>query len=355
MAEPVDWILTATALVAAAVVIVPRSTLQHARIVQVMGFLLLGVVVSLIWLRLGSVDVALAEAALGGGLLGGALVYIAAAPRSHQEPPARLSWLVPVMGAAAGAVLVMVLAAVWLRVEQTMPEWSGPLAAELPDTGVEHGITAVLLAFRAYDTLLESAVLMLAGLAALSLRVECVPMCRISGSAGSFPTFRHTQPGNGPRSRSTAAQNGPPSALSWMVGLTAPVLLLAGLWLLFAGSSDSGGAFQSGAVLAALLILVRVAGFAPQWLAPPRLSSVPGRVMSTALVAGVVVFILAGVLGPMLGEPWLSWDPAWAFAAILTVEVLLAAGIAAGLYSLYLALEDPRPAAQPVAEAGGSR
>ncbi|WP_258934166.1 hypothetical protein [Nesterenkonia pannonica] len=51
-----------------------------------------------------------------------------------------------------------------------------------------------------------------------------------------------------------------PRNLSWMVRAAAPVLLVAGMWLLFAGSTDSGGAFQSGAVLTALLILLRVSG-----------------------------------------------------------------------------------------------
>lgn len=338
MAEPVDWMLAAAALVAAAVVVIPRSHLPHTRIVQVMGFLLLGVVASLIWLRLDSVDVALAEAALGGGLLGGALVYVASAPRRDRPSTAATGWLAPVVGTAAGTVLVVILTSVWLRVEQTMPGWTDPLQEQLPATGVDHGITGVLLAFRAYDTLLESAVLMLAALAALSLRQ------RVDPAADPEPaSFQSTSAPHTARS----------ATFSWMVRLSAPVLLLAGLWLLFAGSSDSGGAFQSGAVLAALLILLRVAGAAPRWLAPPHLSAAqdrlntgPSRLMVTALVAGVVVFILAGLLGPLLGEPWLSWDPAWAFAVILTVEILLTAGIAAGLYALYLTLEDPRAAGQ---------
>lgn len=122
----------------------------------------------------------------------------------------------------------------------------------------------------------------------------------------------------------------------WLVRVIAPVLLLAALWLLFAGSTDSGGAFQSGAVLAALLILLRLAG-----LAPRRWPTAHDALLRVALVLGVVVFILAGLLGPVLGQPWLSWDPAWAFAVIIAVEIVLTLGIAAGLYAIFLALEDP--------------
>lgn len=329
MAEPLDWMLVAAALVTVGTVLAPRSAQPHARIVQVMGFLLLGVLTSLIWLRLDSVDVSLAEAALGGGLLGGALVYVAAAPREDQPGTDHLSavsrWLTPILGLIAGAVLVISLSTIWFRVEQTMPQWSDPLQGQLPATGVEHEITGVLLAFRAYDTLLESAILMLAALAALSLRVRCVPVRRINAPERSFCALRHTQLGGH-------------SNLNWMVRLTAPALLLTGLWLLFAGSSDSGGAFQSGAVLAALLILLRVSGILRTAL--DRRPS--GTILTNALVAGVVLFALVGLLGPLMGQPWLSWDPTWAFAAILTVEVLLTAGIAAGLYALYLGLEAPR-------------
>ncbi len=68
--------------------------------------------------------------------------------------------------------------------------------------------------------------------------------------------------------------------------------------------------------------------------------------MRPLLVAGVVVFILAGLAGPLLadpvmGEPWLSWDPEWAAAAVLTVEIMLTLGIAAGLFLMYLTLENP--------------
>src|SRR5699024_7644707 len=221
-------------------------------------------VVTLIWLRLGSADIALAEAGLGGGLLGAVLVLLAAAPRDAQGPDSRprgwtspARWAAPVLGRVAGAALVVVLSAVWLRVEQTMPAWSAPLASQMPigaesGSGVTHEITGVLLAFRAYDTLLESAVLMIAAVAALSLRPQI-------GSPGAprAADLGGVDPG---RASAPAALSAQTSALVWLVRVTVPVLLLVGLWLLFAGSTDSGGAFQSAAVLTALLILLRAAG-----------------------------------------------------------------------------------------------
>lgn len=312
MAEALDWVLAASTLVALSVVLIPlrRRSGHHSaqrggatdqKMVQVMGFLLLGVLATLIWLRLGSVDVALAEAALGGGLLGAVLVCCAVGSRHSggTSPRTRVRAGTTALAWICGTTLVLVLSAVWLRVDQTLPQWSSPVQERMPETGVEHGITAVLLTFRAYDTLLESAVLMMAGLAALTLKPASAP------------------------SRRT------PATLNWMVRAAAPVLLLVALWLLFAGSTDSGGAFQSGAVLAAMLVLLHTGGV--------RLG-VLDRWLPLLMVTGVAGFLCAAAAEPLLGGTWLSWDPAWAFAAILGVEVLLTAGIAAALYAIYLSL-----------------
>ncbi|NLS10822.1 hypothetical protein HGQ17_12635 [Nesterenkonia sp. MY13] len=308
MISPVDLALGAAVLLVAGLSLVPRS-----RLVVTMGFLALGVLVTMVWLRLDSLDVALAEAGIGTGLLSGLMVWLAV--RSPEppgaggmEPSPRLPWLRPAVGVVCGAVLTVVTAAVWLRVEDRLPAWGGPVEEQLPDTGVEHGITGVLLAFRAYDTLLESAILMLTAAAVMALSST-----NLHQAAAPMPPV--------------------PLALPWATRLLVPALVLLGLWLLFAGSRDSGGAFQSGAVLAAALILMRTSHI--------DLRGLSTYLLRPALVVGVVVFILAGLVGPMLGLPWLSWDPDWAFAAVLTVEVLLTTGIAAGLYMLFLTLENP--------------
>lgn len=367
----VDLALGLAVLIAAAASLISRS-----RLAQAMGFLALGALITLVWLRLESVDVSLAEAGVGGGILGALLVWLAirspesVPPDAAAEPRRGLAGdrrgrvpgpedptpaptepdhsrrgllrraLRPGLGLLCGAALSVVLASVWLRVEQTLPAWEEPVEEAMPGTGLEHEVTGVLLAFRAYDTLLESAVVMLAATAAMALGRD----------GGLHQAFIRQPP--------------VPSTLRWLVQVAAPVLLLAACWLLFAGSSDSGGAFQSGAVLCALMILLRTAHASARDVIPEaqrrirrvqriqRIPGVPGarltvRWLRPVLVAGVITFILAGLLGPLLASPllsvpWLAWDPSWAFAAILTVEVLLTAGIAAGLYAIYLALENPQ-------------
>lgn len=311
--ELVDVVLTAAVLLTIAVTVFVSS-----RRSQAFSFLSMGVVMTLIWLRLGAVDIALAEAALGSGLLSALLVWLAVyrGPPGEQESEGQPvhpvpRWLNAGLGIVVGALVVVVLAAVWLRVEQRLPTWEQPLVDQLPATGAEHGVTGVLLAFRAYDTLLESAVLMAAGVVVLALGRG--PGTGLGYAGGPVPVV--------------------PSPLRWLVRLIAPVLLLFGLWLMFAGSSDFGGAFQSGAVLAGMLILLRVGQV--------QMRVFNERAAPVILVCGVVVFIGFAAVGPVLGLEWFTWDPEWAFAAVLTIEVFLTAGIAVGLYVLYLGLESP--------------
>lgn len=310
-----DIVLTVGVLLAGGMALGRRS-----RRVQTGAFLSLGVILSLVWLRLGSLDIAFAEAALGTGLLSAVLVWLGVHPapegKNRRTAPA---WLTASVGVLVGALLTMVAGAVLLRAEQRLPDWSAPLATELPTTGVEHAITGVLLAFRGYDTLLESAVLLFAGVVVLAVGRD-----------------------NGP-AHMLMPQPALPSILRFYARIAAPVILLLGLWLLFAGSSGPGGAFQSGAVLAGLLILLRIAQV--------DLSALTRWWLPLLLVVGVIVFILAGLLGPVVGYPWLSWVGDWAFAAILTVEVFLTAGITAGLYLLYLGLENPGRRIREVADA----
>lgn len=311
--ELIDIVLTAAVLVTIAV-----TVLVSSRRSQAFSFLGMGVVMALIWLRLGAVDIALAEAALGTGLLSALIVWLAVyrAPPIEQKGDGQPSqpasrWLDAGLGVVVGSLVVIVLAAVWLRVEQRLPTWEQPLVDQLPETGTEHGVTGVLLAFRAYDTLLESAVLMAAGVVVLALGRGPGPSLGYTG--GPVPVV--------------------PGPLRWLVRLIAPVLLLFGLWLMFAGSSDFGGAFQSGAVLAGMLILLRVGQV--------KMRVFNQRIAPVLLVSGVVVFIGFAALGPFLGLEWFTWNPEWAFAAVLTIEIFLTAGITAGLYVLYLGLESP--------------
>jgi multisubunit Na+/H+ antiporter MnhB subunit len=125
----------------------------------------------------------LAEAAIGAGLTG--VLLLAAHGRlrrmsASENPPHGTHWA----AALAGGGLAAALAWAWFVLP--LPDRPGPeLAEALPLSGVGNPVTAVLLNFRAWDTLLESIVLLAALLGLWMLtRVEdwrapwaCRSMC----------------------------------------------------------------------------------------------------------------------------------------------------------------------------------
>ena len=142
----------------------------------------------------------------------------------------------------------------------TLPPFAHSLptqvAERLPESGVSHPVTAVLLNFRGYDTLLEVAVLLLALLGVLT---------------------------------QTGADSGqrPPSRLPVLVleaRLLVPLTLMVAGYLLWCGAFRPGGAFQAGAVLAAAAVLLQLAG-----LLPAR--AFGGRLLRGGLVLGLLNFL----------------------------------------------------------------
>ena len=199
-----------------------------------------------------------------------------------------------------------------------LPEQAVTLPAEvgkhLGASGVSHRVTAVLLNFRGYDTLLEIAVLLLALFGVLAVGV--------------------IEPLRGKRK---------PGALEPMLGslasMLAPLVVLAAAYLLWAGSHQAGGAFQAGAVLAAGAVLLFLAGLLAPW---PD----PGAGLRFALAAGLLLFLLVAAL--TLGHARLLDYPARAAAAlIVAIETGLSITLALILSGLFLWLPDEYEEAEP--------
>ena len=147
-------------------------------------FIVFGVLLSLAWVRLNAPDVALAEAAIGAGVTGAlvldALRRLDARGPADEAQPLRLN-----LPRLVGALLVMGLGAFLLwSVLSLPPGWRGlssETAAAMPRSGVVNPVTASLLNFRGYDTLLEIAVLMLAVLGVWTLNAEPMPPAEPAG------------------------------------------------------------------------------------------------------------------------------------------------------------------------------
>jgi multisubunit Na+/H+ antiporter MnhB subunit len=161
-------------------------------------------------------------------------------------------------------------------------------------TEVGNPITAVLLAFRAMDTLLESIVLLFALIGVWSLAPD---------------KFWGGRPGL----REVAEPNG---ILAYAARVLPPIGIVAGTYIMWTGADNPGGKFQGATIMAAMWLLVMMAGLAD---APP----ISRAWLRGLLVAGPLLFIAVGVVGVMTADAFLAYPPGFAKALILVIEFAL--------------------------------
>ncbi len=279
-------------------------------------FFAFGLALALAWVRLGAVDVAITEAAIAAGFLG--VLFLDAlrdfSPRSSEEQeslaaernslskndtkPLLLPRLVLVLG--LGLFLLIALEAVW-----KIPDGGGLTAtaeAMLPESGVDHPVTAVLLNFRAYDTWLEIGVILLGLLAVLAV--------------GGIHIYR----------KPTATADDP--LLRQVILFSTPVLFLFGAFLLYFGKSGPGGAFQAAVLWGAIGILLHLGG-------SPLFSLIPRWLGQLLLTLGLMFFLILGFLFMAGGATLFEYPTAYAGVLILLVETLAAISIAAALTAMF--------------------
>lgn len=194
--------------------------------------------------------------------------------------------------------------------------WSTPLApgldaavqAALARSGVDNPVTAVLLNFRGYDTLLEIAVMTstLVGVWAL----------------GPAPQLHETSPS---------------PVLLGLDSILIPLAAVIAGYLLWVGASRAGGAFQAGSVLAATGVLFILSG------RRPRLG-LPDAPMRWGVVLGLATFLIVafGVMGD--GRQFLEYPPGSAKTLILVIEAAATLSIAVILAGLFIG---GRPSDEP--------
>ncbi len=278
-------------------------------------FIIYGMLIALAWLRLEGVDVALAEAAIGAGLTG--MLLIGAWSMLKQLGvsglPGGPSVPLRIAAGAVSGLVALALAATVLALPDGREGLSPAVAESLGRSGVDNPVTAVLLNFRAYDTLLESVVLLIALIAVWSLTPRAV--------WGGVPGLAQHARSDG--------------VLSMFGRLLPPLGLVVAIYLVWAGSSQPGGAFQAGTVLAAVWLLVVMAGLYDE---PPASS----RNLRLALVAGPGVFLAVGAVGAAFGV-FMGIPEGFAKPLILSIEFALTVSIAVTL-ALLVAGRPRRPA-----------
>ncbi len=270
-------------------------------------FITLGLMLALSWARLDAPDLALAEAAIGAGLLGILLlstwrVLQRAAPRQGSDEPASYAvrWLAVVGSTVFGGTVAVALYGLQVGSDRAGAE----ALASLDLAGIDQPVTAVLLNFRSYDTLLEMGVLLMALIGALLIRSPLA-----------------YEPWHG----DTAVES---PLMSVLAKVFTPIVVLVGIFLVWAGAYGPGGAFQGGAVLAGagvlLLLCRRLYGDADATL-----------LLRGLLVLGVTAFIVIGLLLMPWQGAFLAYPPGLVYVLLVVIEFSLAVSIALSLLLLF--------------------
>ncbi len=280
------------------------ATLVRETFASVVGFVVYGLLLALAWVSLSSVDVALTEAAIGSGVTGALLLAASARLRGTEaQSDEERAGLTTHVGAAVLCVCVsLALAAIVLLLPEPAPTLAPAALANLPVTGLGNPVTGVLLAFRAFDTFLETVVLLLALIGVWALAPD--------DFWGGRPGRLHVPE--------------PDGILKFLAQILAPAGLMVGTYLFWVGADAPGGAFQGGTVVAAMWILAKIAGLTD----PPPVTR---RWLRLLLVIGTVVFLAAGLAGFALASGFLAYPPAHAKPLILTIEAALTVSIAVTL------------------------
>jgi multisubunit Na+/H+ antiporter MnhB subunit len=282
----------------------------------VVGYVVYGLLLALVWVRLFALDVALTEAAIGSGVTGVLLISAAVRLRASEAQMAdeRLGTTPRLAAAALCIVVAGGLAAVVLMMPDPGATLAPQAAEHLAELGLGNAITAVLIAYRAFDTMLEKVVLVLAVIGVWSLSTDA----NWGGIAGPS-RFEHAE--------------GP---LAFLAQLLPPLGIVIGLHIVWVGANEPGGAFQGGAILSAMALIVMMA----------RLREAPAisrRWLRLALIAGPVVFLVIGLLGLALADAFLAYPPGFAKPVILFIEAFMTLSVAATLPMLVIGPPDRGP------------
>jgi multisubunit Na+/H+ antiporter MnhB subunit len=280
----------------------------------VLGFISTGLIATLVWVRLEAPDVALTEAVIGAAATSVIILYVASRIGGGAAAPTPPHIALRVLAAILSALLAVLLALALLALPEHAPSLAAPVLENIAPTGLGNPVTAVLMAHRAIDTLLESAVLVFAVFAIWSM----APDRRWGRAPG--PAF-------------VAEPHGP---LAFLARVLPPIGIVIGIYIAWVGADAPGGKFQGGAVLAAMWVLPWIAGL----IAPPSISDMRLRL---AIAAGPLVFLLVGLAGFVWAEGFLAYPPGFAKLLILLIEAAMTLSVAVAMACMIAGPPERRP------------
>lgn len=282
------------------------TVFSRALFTSVTAYVVYGLMLALVWVRLYAPDVALTEAAVGGGVTGVLLITAGkrldalAADKTLRQPSLGAKFFVGALClCVSGALAAAIFALPW-PAPSLAP--AAVAAQDGPGAGLGNPITAVLISYRAFDTMLEKVVLILA----------VVGVWSVGGDEfwGLAPA-----PLRGPA---------PDGAIRFLAQILCPVGVVIGVHIFWVGADAPGGAFQGGALLAAMWMAAMMAKI----VEPPAISAPWLRL---TLIAGPAVFLVLGLAGLGLAGAFFAYPKDFAKPVILFIEAFMVASIAVAL------------------------
>jgi len=269
---------------------------------SVVLFIVFSLLMALAWVQLNAPDIALVEAAVGAGVTGalflGTLGRLESIKSSETAAFVRVDYLLLLLTASLAGVLC------WSVLPISANEGLTEAVAEnLPKSGVENPVTAVILNFRGYDTLLEIGVLLLVVIATASL---------LGASDSQFPSNYFS----GDR------------VLLTFIQLVTPLLTTIAMYFLWAGAHAPGGAFQAGSILGGTGVLLLLGGVA----IPVDIRKGYWRL---ALLFGFAGFLLTGISVMTNDRSFLEYPQSVSGLLILFIETLCTLSIAVTFICLF--------------------
>jgi multisubunit Na+/H+ antiporter MnhB subunit len=273
----------------------------------IIWFIILGLFMALCWARLGAPDIALVEAAIGAGFTGALLLNAF----WHLQPTMDTNNYVSirrkkiVLACLCAGFFIGILFLVLVDITQTRSLLSMLAYEQIPKSGVGNPVTAVLLNFRAYDTMLEVVVLLLAlmGVWVIQSKVE---------KTHEIPILeRHESP-----------------IINAYIKILFPFTILVAGYMLWAGAHSPGGAFQAAAVLAAIGVLLSLTNN----IKPTTFT--PFHQLLIAML-GLIIFTCIAFETMIFGNGFLAYQNDLASTIILLIESSLTLSIGLILVILF--------------------
>ena len=201
---------------------------------------------------------------------------------------------------ALGLLIVVVLVGIGaLKVGSFLPTIGAldtPANSNISDYYINHAyedthehniVTAVLADYRGFDTLFETCVLLLSGIAVLTILSSKEKIAQKSDKE-MIEYYRHSTFGS--------------ALMDGAFRIVVPVILIYGIYVLFHGEISLGGGFQAGALLACAYLLNRII---PKFDLRKQKAREELGIITAA--AGAFFYVITGVLPMIFGGNFLAF------------------------------------------------